>query len=407
MKTKILSLFILTAVILTAIASATVYEPNYVYDGNTKEALTGVSVIGYIYQDEAYDTATRLWPATMNTGNDNIIVLSYPTYLLSDYGYVIYFFKEGYVPYKVKADWYGEGRTQDYKNYLYKISDKANAPIDNFQISKIQIKTNEQVKITANILSPRINKDNIQFIPEELKTKYYSDNVKVTLEVNGNVVETKNLNMFWSTEQNVEFSWKPTAEGTYKIKLITKITDSKFLSTQEKSAEKDVVVKGEAQLPVDNVKPVITINYPMNGKTYGSYITELKYTATDENLKSCFYSTNNKDKIAVSCNDAIKGLESKQGTNTWTIYAEDSYGNSAEKSITFTIKLDDEDNQNKTSAGYRNLNRGDTWEEEQYQNQFKPVVLTGESDESVKLSAWQKFIDWIKYVFRSLFWFLD
>jgi hypothetical protein len=28
--------------------SATVYESNYVYDGNTKEALTGVSVIGFI-----------------------------------------------------------------------------------------------------------------------------------------------------------------------------------------------------------------------------------------------------------------------------------------------------------------------------------------------------------------------
>jgi len=323
---KFLLLFILTAIILTAVASATVYEVNNVYDGNTGKTLTGVSVIGYTCQDKACNTAMRLWPATMSTGNDNTIILSYPTELQSEFGYAVYFFKPGYFPYKVRADWYGEGRTpKDYTIKLYKLTETASSQIENFDVSDTSVKTEETITITADVLSPRINTNNIQFIPAELKDNYYSDKVKVSLLVNGRVTETKNLNMFWSTEQEVEFEFTLENEGDYTIQIITEITDNKFLSTENEETEKITVKVTKDETPEPN--------------------------GDDD---------------------------------------------------------EDEDNQNKTPSGYRNLNKGDTWEDEQYQNQFKSVVLTSdESENLVKISAWQKFINWIKYIFRSLFWFLD
>ena len=376
---KILPIFILTAILLVSLTSAVVYETNYIYDGNTEKAVTGVSVIGYICDNSDCSAASqKLWTNVQTAGDTNKIVLQYPTELKSEYGYVVYFFKPGYFPYKITADWEGNGNTpKSYKNYLYKMSDTAYAPIENFEISDTSIKTGEKVTITADILSPRINKDNIQFIPAELKNDYYSDKVKLTLEVNGNAVETKNLNMLWSTEKNIEFNWTPSAEGTYKIKLITEITDDKFLNTETKTEEKTIVVTKEIK---DTTSPVITIIAPENGKTYNKIITYFHFSVYDKSSVSCKYSTDNgKTKNYLDCNAPFIKIYSEKGTNTWTIYAIDSYGNSAEKSVTFRIDLyngdiDGNGRKDTNNNGYKQIYTEDSLEQIQYYNQFdKPV----------------------------------
>ncbi|MDO8517466.1 MAG: hypothetical protein Q7S33_05070 [Nanoarchaeota archaeon] len=340
---SISSIFLLTLIILTAVASATVYEPNYVYDGNTNQSLTNVSVIGFIGDNADYTQNRAFWPGTLSTGDNNIIVLQYPTYLISQYGYLVYYYKPGYVPYKVKANWYGEGKTPDQNNYLYKITDSASAQINNFQISKTQTKVNEQIKVTSNILSPRINKDHITFVPEELKDGYYSDKVKATLKVNGNVVETKNLNMFWSTNQNIEFSYTPIKAGNYKIELITEITDSKFTNPQILSKEITLIVLDENQINLtDTTVPVITILSPENGKTYTTQVNQIQYIVAEKNIKECWLSKDNgkTNETAFLCIANIlqtTNVNSVEGINSWTIYSKDLAGNIGSTKVVFQL----------------------------------------------------------------------
>jgi hypothetical protein len=257
MNQKILTTFILSAILLTTFVAAEVLETNYVFDGDTNQVLTGVSVIMYTCQDEACDTATRLHQKTMNTGNDNKIVLTYPTELETEFGYMTYFFKSGYVPTKFPSDWAGNGKAGEYDNYLYKITDNAHAPIEDFEVSDKTIEANQNVLITANILSPRLNSDNVEFIPQELVADYYSDKVKITLEVTepdglSYSAEIETINMLWSTEQEIKYSWTPTIEGEYTLKITTEITDDKFLSTTKETQEMTIEVKGDDPTDDDN-----------------------------------------------------------------------------------------------------------------------------------------------------------
>lgn len=257
MNSKTISLFILSAILLTTLAVAEVFESNYLFDGDTGEELTDVSAIMYVCQDESCGTATRLWENTMNTGNDNLIVLTYPTTLETEFGYMTYFFKSGYVPTKVPADWAGKGNTEEYDNFLYKIQDTASAFIEDFEVNDKTAKINQEITITANVLSPRINSDDVKFIPEELIEDYYSDKVRTTLKIKnqrtgGLYIRVINEKMLWSTEDKVEFTWTPVEEGDYSVEIYTEVADSKFLNTENQKTQKiEVTVKG-TQDPDDN-----------------------------------------------------------------------------------------------------------------------------------------------------------
>ncbi len=325
MKTKILTIFALVTILISTIVSATVYEANYVYEGiiqpdgtglTTTTPIKGVSVVGYICQDSACETATRLWPNTLNTGSDNVIVLPYPTNLQSEYGYIVYFFKKGYVPYAVRADWYGEGNAGKYENYLRKF-ETGSAQIKNFKTSDSTIQTGETITITADILSPSEYSKN-WYVPEEIKEQL-KDKVKITLEItdpNGEIVPTiTETEIEWSSETEVTFEWTPEQEGEYTLKIITQIIDDKFLDSE---------------------------------------------------------------------------IEAKQ------------------IQITVSEKSEPEPQEKSIPTGYRNINKNDTWEDEQYEAQFKYKKIIQDEEKIIieKQSLWQKFIRWLKNLFYKIFWFL-
>jgi len=96
----------------------------------------------------------------------------------------------------------------------------------------------------------------------------------------------------------------------------------------------------------DVTKPVIEIFAPEEGKTYNS-VESLHYKITDENLKTCEYSTDNGEtKEIFECESGVERtieINAKNGENTWTIYAEDEFGNENSESVTFTVDPDAED----------------------------------------------------------------
>ncbi len=83
--------------------------------------------------------------------------------------------------------------------------------------------------------------------------------------------------------------------------------------------------------------PVVNLTFPLN-QTYNSVQTELNYTATDDSLDTCWYSIDGgASNITITCGTNVTGLNSGEGSSTWTIYANDSIGQESSDSVTFFV----------------------------------------------------------------------
>jgi hypothetical protein len=83
--------------------------------------------------------------------------------------------------------------------------------------------------------------------------------------------------------------------------------------------------------------PFISLIYPTN-TNYTSVQTTLNYTASDNNLDTCWYSLDKgSTNTTITCGTNITGLNSGQGNLTWTIYANDSIGQENSSSTTFFV----------------------------------------------------------------------
>jgi len=91
----------------------------------------------------------------------------------------------------------------------------------------------------------------------------------------------------------------------------------------------------------DIIDPVVTISSPTSGSIYNSASRDLIFTATDDNLDSCSYSTDNGATIIpIECDSGeltTISLTASEGTNTWIVYAVDEAGNDASASVTFSV----------------------------------------------------------------------
>lgn len=88
------------------------------------------------------------------------------------------------------------------------------------------------------------------------------------------------------------------------------------------------------------ISPTISMVYPTLG-SYTSHITAINYTAADNNvLNSCWYSLNQgTTNVSVVCGVNITGITSSEGTNTWKVYANDSFGNQNSSSVSFDVDI--------------------------------------------------------------------
>ena len=86
--------------------------------------------------------------------------------------------------------------------------------------------------------------------------------------------------------------------------------------------------------------PTIEILYPET-YTYNAQVTSMNYTVTVANgatLDTCWYTLNGgTTNTTITCGENITGITSSDGSNTWTIYANDSDGMLGKKSVTFSV----------------------------------------------------------------------
>lgn len=122
--------------------------------------------------------------------------------------------------------------------------------------------------------------------------------------------------------------------GTYSV--VYSVSD---LAGNSASATRSVIVSAT----LDITAPTIIISSPVNGQTYTTAVTNITYVPSDANLNKCWYSLNGgvTNSTAISCNNAVSnlflGLLPVQGSNTWTVWANDTAGNLGSALVTFTI----------------------------------------------------------------------
>jgi parallel beta-helix repeat protein len=86
---------------------------------------------------------------------------------------------------------------------------------------------------------------------------------------------------------------------------------------------------------LDITIPKINIVYPISNN-YTSLVTQLNYTVSDLELQSCWYSLDNGvTNTSTPCGDNVTGILSNQGYNNWTVWANDTSGNTNSSTVKF------------------------------------------------------------------------
>jgi len=89
----------------------------------------------------------------------------------------------------------------------------------------------------------------------------------------------------------------------------------------------------------DTISPVVIITSPENNKNYSLVVNKLIFNASDDvGLQKCWYSTDKgRYNITTSCTLSIS-LNSVEGKNNWSVYAQDTSGNIGSDSVTFYVQ---------------------------------------------------------------------
>lgn len=143
-------------------------------------------------------------------------------------------------------------------------------------------------------------------------------NVSLILDGSYNETNTSGIN-----NSNYIFT-KTIADGTHTF--IYEACDDANLCTNTTSRT----------FNIDSVLPVITILYPI-ATNYNIDVSQLNYIATDINLDNCWYSTNGgvTNSTHNDCSTNFTGITSIEGSNTWILYSNDTFGNENSDSVNF------------------------------------------------------------------------
>ena len=279
---KIILLFLIVS-ILTLNVSAERFV-NYEFkeaivdnNGNvvqTNTQIQDVNAIGFVCEEEYVNAegksiCSRLGQQIFNgqvlTTQGNTLHATYPTQLLSNEGYAVYFFKEGYIPWEQRADWAGSAFDVEgpFLKYLGKKT-SCNAPVTSLTITdranpNLPILVNANVGIDAQTHSIIKSAGVIDPVPDQIRDQY-SINTRVYLFVESNtqprtLLETRDVNVFFDEVRDLQFEWVPQVNDNYFVTLVTEIIDEKCLETTDMEAAKFIQVQDS--LPIEGYYTLI------------------------------------------------------------------------------------------------------------------------------------------------------
>ena len=223
----------------------------------TNNPVGDVSVVGFVCANvDCSNVSGVLWDgAVLNSGSNSSIQLEYPTQLQSAFGYGIYYFKDGYIPWEQNPNWWGTNSNDPQGPYERILSrkDVCSAPIDRFVVANdVQPNIPLVMSLGAGLdaaTHAAIQNAELGYVPPGFE-EYYSVETNIRLRIYdslNNIVEeqTKTVSIPYSGTFGVEFNWIPTVSGDYKAVVSTEVTDAKCLSSVKSSTSKNFTVLSE------------------------------------------------------------------------------------------------------------------------------------------------------------------
>lgn len=274
-KTLLIALFILIAVPLVSAerfvnynAFEGIIEQNGDFEETTNQ-IDNFNVLGFeCLNEDCSELGDELWPGVGTTNNQ--ITLTYPTNDVlfgfwptePEYGYAVYFYKDGYISYEHKSFFYGTVSGEEQNPYgpipVY-LSKKqgCHSPIEDLKVANeiypnmplmIDVKTN----IDSKTYSALSHAGPLEAVPTQLEDFYNAD-TKIILEIfnkDNQIVytETKEVQIEASGSQTTHFEWIPKSgqTGEYTIKVSTEVTDEMCENPIKQSSQKTTNVVEDA-----------------------------------------------------------------------------------------------------------------------------------------------------------------
>ena len=222
-----------------------------------------VDVFGYVCLDAGCknleaSTLGFLQGEPKSSGDNSFIQLTYPTQLLSGFGYAVYYSKEGYIPWESNPNWFGTNPSDPQGSFNVYLSKKeaCSSEITEFTIRNSErINTPVVVNVRADVdakTKAAISKAGpLEAVPVELN-EHYSVRTKISLDIIKDEIslfsDTKDVLIGFGEDSNVEFSFIPEQEGDYKALITTRITDEKCLNSNDQFIEKEFLILEENPL---------------------------------------------------------------------------------------------------------------------------------------------------------------
>ncbi len=339
-KEKFLTVISILFFLLFSINALANAEVTYNFLDSQGNGINNVNFLIYNCLDAScINVTTPSFTGSHNYGNSNDsppntdIKVTFPTNVeIKDFGYALYFYKEGYLPMEYYANWGGSGSTTYNVNFVKKAS--CASPIQDFRIINaenpnlpIQIKVKTQLDATTYSAFSSTS-DTPEYVPQQYRD-YYSANTKVVLKIynsNNEVIfqRTQMLNIYMDSSEDLTFEWVPQTRGLYKAVITTDVVDNQCSSEVQQSAisEFSVVVNSldKCYTLINNLRTsVIEPNVNENVQIKANKISNYRSTngilialATDVNLK-IYDSTNNlvkqESKIIVKNSDTVSPVD--------------------------------------------------------------------------------------------------
>jgi hypothetical protein len=169
----------------------------------------------------------------------------------------------------------------------------------------------------------------------------------IPMEVGSNPFYTLNQNPYYYQNDSCladmkdgdfcSFEWSVNATGTVGSvhEFYTVATSQNYSSYFGSTESEHVNLTIVSALP-----PILDITYPLS-LNYSTNRTELNYTVTiegSETIDSCWYTLNGSlSNTTINCGDNVTGISSNEGINTWTVYSNNSAGDTSFDTVTFYI----------------------------------------------------------------------
>ena len=262
MKKSFLFLFLALFLVMGSVNG--VYVVNYNFFDEKNQPLNDVEGLVFVCQD-AYcnnGVAPKGLSGVYDSGTGNRITIGYPTISESDYGYAVYFYKEGYLLVEKEEKVSGNTKVADEDKVVM-----VKKPDCKIKIGALEVNGFEKDK-QATILAKEVTSNYernviVNYIPDEYKNYHgLNGNVVLTILKDGASVytESKALLSLLNAVDNVGFVYTPTGYGKYNINIETNVNDNKCGSSIKDIETKEIVLTSPVVVE-DNKKPAAAFTF--------------------------------------------------------------------------------------------------------------------------------------------------